>query len=203
LIDSAESLIDSCSIVVLSDYAKGVLTDRFCDIAISFAREMKKPVIVDPKSNAFAKYRGCTVVTPNLAEASRASGVVIDSELSLYKAGNTLMEQLPGASVLITRGPDGMALFEHGVEPVLIPTVARRLFDVVGAGDTAVGMLAVALAAGFPIREAVVWANIAAGIVVEKHGTASVSLQELFCHHETAGLIRSLGEHSAREMVFV
>jgi|ERR1039458_4522124 D-beta-D-heptose 7-phosphate kinase/D-beta-D-heptose 1-phosphate adenosyltransferase len=203
MIDTAKRLIASCSVVVLSDYAKGTLTEHFCEVAISFARELGKLVIVDPKSKSFAKYRGCTVVTPNLAEASLATGVIIDSECSVHKAGNALMEQLPGTSILITRGPDGMTLFEYGSEPVLIPTVARRLFDVVGAGDTAVATLAVALAAGLPIREAVVWANIAAGIVVEKHGTASVSIQELFRDDDTAGLIRSLDNPDPRPMLAV
>lgn len=203
LIDTAKGLIDWCSVVVFSDYAKGTLTDDFCDVVISLARKLNKVVIVDPKSKTFAKYRGCTVVTPNLAEASLAAGVVIDSEFSLHKAANALMEQLPGTSILITRGPDGMALFEHGSAPVLIPTVARRLFDVVGAGDTAVATLAVALAAGLPLREAVVWANIAAGIVVEKHGTAAVGIKELLGHEETTGLIRSLGHHGACQTLSV
>lgn len=203
LIDTAKGLIDSCSVVVLSDYAKGMLTEHFCDVAISFARELSKLVIVDPKSRDSAKYRGCTVVTPDPVEASLAAGVVIESEFSLHKAGNALMGQLPGTGILITRGPDGMTLFEYGSEPVLIPTVARRLFAVVGAGDTAVATLAVALAAGLPIREAVVWGNIAAGIVVEKHGNASVSIQELLRHEETAGLIRSLGDHGVRQMLSV
>jgi D-beta-D-heptose 7-phosphate kinase/D-beta-D-heptose 1-phosphate adenosyltransferase len=96
-----------------------------------------------------------------------------------------------------------MALFEHGSLPVLIPTVARRLFDVVGAGDTAVATLAVALAAGLPLREAVVWANIAAGIVVEKHGTAAVGIEELLGHEEATGLIRGLGHHGACQTLSV
>ena len=112
------------------------------------------------------------MITPNIAEASLATGINIDSEFSLRQAGSALLTQLPGTTVLITRGPDGMALFEPGLAPVLIPTVARKVFDVVGAGDTAVATLAVALAASMPISKAVALANIAAGIVVEKHGTA-------------------------------
>jgi D-beta-D-heptose 7-phosphate kinase/D-beta-D-heptose 1-phosphate adenosyltransferase len=131
------------------------------------------------------------VITPNVAEAALATSIKIDSQFSLRKAGSALLAQLPGTSVLITRGPDGMALFEHGAAPVFIPTVARKIFDVVGAGDTAVATLAVALAAKLPIREAVVLANIAAGIVVEKHGTASVSIEELLGHDGTAGWTRS------------
>jgi rfaE bifunctional protein kinase chain/domain len=203
LIDSAKELIADCSVVVLSDYAKGALTTRLCDVVISFARKLNRLVIVDPKSRSFAKYRGCSVITPNLAEASFATGIKIDSEYSLHQAGNALMEQLPGTSILITRGADGMALFEYGLQPVLIPTVARQVFDVVGAGDTAVATSAVALAAGLPLRDAVVWANIAAGIVVEKPGTASITILELLRHEETRSLIRDLGPAYETGMAFL
>ncbi len=192
LIDVSKELMKSNSIVVLSDYAKGTLTDRFCHEIISFARASGKAVIVDPKCKNFRKYVGGTVITPNVAEASVASGIEINSEHSLHEAGNALVEQLPGSNVLITRGPDGMALFESGSEAVSIPTEARRVFDVTGAGDTVVATLAVALAAGLPLREAVGWANVAAGIVVEKPGTATASLEELFSHHENSNLARSL-----------
>ncbi|MGA7412698.1 MAG: D-glycero-beta-D-manno-heptose-7-phosphate kinase [Bryobacteraceae bacterium] len=192
LIDVSKELMVSNSIVVLSDYAKGILTERFCHEIISFARAAGKAVIVDPKCKSFSKYLGCTVITPNVAEASVASGIEINSEHSLHEAGNALVEQLPGSNVLITRGPEGMALFESGSEAISIPTEARRVFDVTGAGDTVVATLAVALAGGLPLREAVGWANVAAGIVVEKPGTATVSLEELFSHHENSKLARSL-----------
>jgi rfaE bifunctional protein kinase chain/domain len=192
LIDVSKDLMRSNSLVVLSDYAKGVLTERFCHEIISFAQASGKVVIVDPKNKSFRKYLGCTVITPNVTEASVASGIEINSEHALYEAGRALVEQLPGSNVLITRGPDGMALFESGSEAVSIPTEARRVFDVTGAGDTVVATLAVALAGGLPFREAVGWANVAAGIVVEKPGTATVSLEELFSHHENSKLARSL-----------
>jgi rfaE bifunctional protein kinase chain/domain len=190
LIAVSKDLIESNSIVILSDYAKGILSDRFCDVVISFARTSGKTVIVDPKSKSFRKYVGCSVVTPNVMEASLASGIDINSEHSLREAGKTLAEQMPGTQILITRGPDGMALFESGVEPIAIPTVARRVFDVTGAGDTVVATLAVALAAGFPLREAVGWSNVAAGIVVEKQGTATLNAEELLSHQEDLKLVR-------------
>jgi D-beta-D-heptose 7-phosphate kinase/D-beta-D-heptose 1-phosphate adenosyltransferase len=199
LIESAVGVVESCAVVVLSDYAKGVLSAPMCRAVIDRARRLNKVVIVDPKSRSFDKYAGCTVLTPNTAEASQASGFAIHSEFSLHQAGNALMEQLPGAAVLITRGPDGMALFHPGSKPVLIPSVARQLFDVVGAGDTAVATLAVALASGFSLQEAMVWSNIAAGIVVGKPGTASVSLQELLEHSETADLLNGLGRLDHRK----
>ena len=180
LIDAVKRFLDVCSVVVLSDYAKGTLTGRFCQNVISSACKAGKPVIVDPKSRTLGKYRGCSVITPNVTEASQASGIEINSEGSLREAGTVLIGQLPGTSVLITRGADGMALFQPGTEPISIPTVARRVFDVVGAGDTVVATLAVALASGLLLREAVAWSNVGAGIVVEKPGTASISLDELF-----------------------
>jgi rfaE bifunctional protein kinase chain/domain len=192
LMDVSKERMRSNSIVVLSDYAKGILTDRFCREVISFARASAKAVIVDPKCKSFRKYAGCTVITPNVAEASVASGIEINSEHSLHEAGMALVEQLPGSNVLVTRGPDGMALFESGSAAILIPTEARRVFDVIGAGDTVVATLAVALAGGLPLREAVGWANVAAGIVVEKPGTATVGLEELFSHHENSKLARRL-----------
>jgi rfaE bifunctional protein kinase chain/domain len=192
LIDVAKELMKSSSVVVLSDYAKGVLTDRSCRELISFAHTAGKPVIVDPKSRSFLKYVGCTVITPNVAEATVASGIEIDSEHSLHEAGLALAKQLPGSNVLITRGPDGMALFEKGTDAISIPTEARKVFDVTGAGDTVVATLAVALAAGLPLRQAVGWANVAAGIVVGKPGTATASLEELFSHHENSKLARRL-----------
>lgn len=192
LINVAKDLVKSNSVVVLSDYAKGVLTDRFCHEIISSARASGRPIIVDPKCKSFRKYLGCTVITPNVGEASTASGVEINDQHSLREGGMALAEKLPGTNVLITRGPDGMALFECGAEAISIPTEARRVFDVIGAGDTVVATLAVALAAGLPLRQAVGWANVAAGIVVEKPGTATVSLEELFSHHENSKLARSL-----------
>jgi rfaE bifunctional protein kinase chain/domain len=186
LIEATTELMAGCSVIVLSDYAKGALTQEFCDVVIALARERKKPVIVDPKSRDFRKYRGCSVITPNLAEAALATRVSVDSEQSLNHAGEALIQQLPGTSVLITRGADGMTLFEDGSEPVSIPAIARKVFDVVGAGDTVVAILAVALAGGLPLREAAIWANIGAGIVVEKPGTAAIGLQELLSHSPAA-----------------
>ena len=173
-----------CGVVVLSDYAKGALSDEFCREVIQAARAAGKQVIVDPKSQNFAKYRGCHLITPNQNEAALASGISIDSEESLHRAGAILMGELPGTAVLITRGPDGMALFQPGDSGlIVIPTEARKVFDVVGAGDTVAATLAVALASRVPIAEAVRLANLAAGIVVEKPGTATLTFHELAARH--------------------
>jgi len=176
--------LELCQIVVLSDYAKGTLTDEFCRQIIHMANGAGKPVIVDPKSKDFRKYAGCQLITPNQHEAATASAISIDSVESLNQAGAKLMRDLPGASVLITRGPDGMALFQPGrSEPLTIPTEARKVFDVVGAGDTVIAALAVAMAADVPLPKAVQLANLAAGIVVEKPGTATVTFDELAARH--------------------
>lgn len=179
LVEAARSAMEDATVVVLSDYAKGTLTEKFCGVVISHASSLGKQIIVDPKSRDFRKYAGCTAITPNLSEASIASGIAIDSELTLEQAGRALMGRLRGTQVLITRGPDGMALFSEGAETFTVPSVARKVFDVVGAGDTVVATMAVALAAGLDMRESVRWANIGAGIVVEKPGTATVSVEEL------------------------
>lgn len=175
-------------VLVLSDYAKGLLTAEYCAALIDACREKCLPVIVDPKSRDFARYRGCSVITPNLHEAELASGVRIDSEEALRQAGDRLMAALPGASILITRGPDGMTLFEEGKAPLTVPTVARQVFDVTGAGDTVVATLAVCLGAGIELPEAMKIANIAAGIVVDKPGTATTTVTEILSHDATRSL---------------
>ncbi len=184
LLDRMGTSFDLCQIVVLSDYAKGTLTAECCQQIIASSRAAGKPVIVDPKSKNFRKYLGCTLITPNQLEAATAAEITIDSEASLHRAGTLLLDQLPGTAILITRGPDGMALFQPGASrPITIPTEARKVFDVVGAGDTVIATLAVALAAQVPISEAVQLANLAAGIVVEKPGTATVTFHELAARH--------------------
>lgn len=182
ILDVVTSTIGLCSVVVLSDYAKGILTDACCREIIQLAHG--KQIIVDPKSKDFTKYAGCSLITPNLSEASAAAGIAIDSEESLHQAGAQLMAQLPAANVLITRGPEGMTLFRPGTaDHLTIPTQARKVFDVVGAGDTVAATLAVALAAEVPLPEAIHLANLAAGIVVEKTGTATVTFDELATRH--------------------
>lgn len=184
LLNAIAEPLNLCNIVVLSDYAKGTLTAECCRQIILLASAAGKPVIVDPKSKDFRKYLGCTLITPNLHEASTAADMSIDTAESLNRAGHKLMAQLPAASILITRGPDGMALFQPGhPDPLAIPTEARKVFDVVGAGDTVVATLAVALAAEVPLPEAVQYANLAAGIVVEKPGTATLTFDELAARH--------------------
>ncbi len=168
--------VDAC---LLSDYAKGVVTPRFAGHLIGLARRAGKPVVVDPKGTDYAKYRGATVVKPNLREAQLVCHHEPDRPARLPELGRQLLDILDGSAVLLTRGPEGMSLFVRGAEPVHIAPVARDVFDVTGAGDTVVATLALALAAGAPLEQAAALANRAAGIVVAKVGTAQVTLEEL------------------------
>lgn len=177
--------LDDSTLCILSDYGKGVLTTEFCRAAIQAARARNCPIVVDPKGTEYTKYRGCTLLTPNLREAAEASGTPIETEDDLYKAGSRLLELLGGSSVLITRGPDGMTLFRPHAAPLTIPTVAREVFDVVGAGDTAVAVLGVSIAAGLPVESGTRLANVAAGIAVARQGTVAVSIDDLLTHPET------------------
>jgi D-beta-D-heptose 7-phosphate kinase/D-beta-D-heptose 1-phosphate adenosyltransferase len=165
--------------VILSDYGKGLLTRSLVRDVIRRAVEAKKFVMVDPKIKNFFFFRGATVVTPNTAEASSASRVSITDEVSLGRAGRVLLKRLRCDALVITRGEDGMAIFEPNRQPFLVPTEAKEVYDVTGAGDTVIGTMALALGAGASIRKAAELANHAAGIVVGKVGTATVDQREL------------------------
>jgi len=165
--------------IILSDYGKGLLTRELIRSTISKAKEAKKFILVDPKLKNFFHYKGATVVTPNTSEASSAAGVGITDFASLRKVGKTLQRRLRCDVLVITRGEEGMAIFEPHEEPFLVPTVAREVYDVTGAGDTVIGTMALALAGGAGAKDAASLANYAAGIVVGKVGTATVTREEL------------------------
>jgi D-glycero-beta-D-manno-heptose-7-phosphate kinase len=165
--------------IIVSDYSKGVVTKSLVRDLVRFAEGRGIPVAVDPKVGHFDYYKGATVVTPNNLEASQVSGIEIKDEDSLHAAGRKLLDRLKGRGVLITRGEHGMSLFEHGKNPVHIPTVAKEVYDVTGAGDTVIAVFTLALAAGASMTEAAFIANHAAGIVVGEVGTATVGIGEL------------------------
>jgi rfaE bifunctional protein kinase chain/domain len=167
---------DAC---VLSDYAKGIVTPRLAQQFIQLARQAGKPIVVDPKGKDFEIYHGATVVKPNLHEAERAVNYSLEDRASVLRAGRQLGRLLKGTTLLLTCGIQGMFLFKPGESPIHLPTRAHQVFDVTGAGDTVVSVLALSLAAGFPLDEAVHLANLAAGIVVTKIGTATLTLDEL------------------------
>jgi D-beta-D-heptose 7-phosphate kinase/D-beta-D-heptose 1-phosphate adenosyltransferase len=163
-------------VVVLSDYGKGTLSDP--QPYIQLARQMHKPVLVDPKGNDFRIYRQATLITPNLHEFEAVVGRCADQQQIVERGGNLLAE-LELEALLVTRGEHGMTLLSQNQEPLHLPTHAREVFDVTGAGDTVISVLAASLAARTPLSEATQLANIGAGIVVGKIGTATVSTEEL------------------------
>ncbi len=169
----------SGSVVVLSDYAKGVLSDAVLQQAIALARSRGIPVIADPKRAEFAAYRGVTVLTPNQAEAARATGVEGTDDEQVAEAGRRALVQAGAEAVLVTRSDRGLTLVRHDQAPLHLPTHAQAVADVSGAGDTLVAAFALALAAGAGLPEAAMLANVAAGIVVGKPGTATVTRAEL------------------------
>lgn len=165
--------------LIVSDYAKGVVTPQLMDAIRSLQLPARLPVIVDPKIQHTELYRGVTLVTPNHHEASRMSGIDIVDTDSLIAAGRKLLHTMQCQAVLITRGKEGMALFDQAGEMTTIPTLARRVYDVTGAGDTVIATLALGLVAGLSKDEAALLANIAAGIVVGEVGTAVVTADRL------------------------
>jgi D-glycero-beta-D-manno-heptose-7-phosphate kinase len=171
--------IDECNAVIVSDYAKGVVSDRLASSVIETAAAAGVPVVIDPKGADFAKYAGATVITPNLGEAARGAGVDPDHAGDLARVAGRLMAALDGTALLLTRGADGISLFTSTAEPVHIPAVAREVYDVTGAGDSVVSTLTLALAAGASLADGARLANEAAAIAVGKVGTAAVGHEEL------------------------
>jgi D-beta-D-heptose 7-phosphate kinase / D-beta-D-heptose 1-phosphate adenosyltransferase len=166
-------------VIVVSDYLKGVLTPEVLSTVCQAGRRLSIPVVVDPKGSDYRKYRGATLLTPNRKEAEIASGVDIVDLGSLEHAADGLLSGLELDALLITRSEAGMSLFQKLGTPVHIPTVAREVFDVTGAGDTVIAVLSLGLACGLALPEAAWVANVAAGIAVGKLGTSTVSPQEI------------------------
>ncbi len=167
--------------VVFSDYGKGLLTKRLIQTIIYRARQSKKLIMVDPKVKNFFFFKGATVITPNTNEASEAARIPVTDQASVERVGRSLLKRLKCNALVITQGKDGMAIFEPHREPYRVPTVAKEVYDVTGAGDTVIGTMALALGTGprVSVKDAASLANYAAGIVVGKVGTATVSSEEL------------------------
>lgn len=179
LIEAAVEALEGCGVAVLSDYAKGAVSDEVILAVIKAAMKAGKPVLVDPKGSDYRRYKGATLVTPNRQEAALASGEPCDSDASATAAGRKLLEQAGIANVLITRGGAGMTLVQGKDSPLHLAAEAREVFDVSGAGDTVVATIAAAMAVGRSLPQAARLANAAAGIVVAKIGTAVVHPEEL------------------------
>ncbi len=177
-------------LIIISDYKKGVLSPRVLRETIALSRKHKKPVIIDPKGTDYSNYRGATLITPNKKEASLATGIDIVDQESLLEAGHTLLRELQLTALLITRGEEGMSLFQPGMGGDSVglfhaPTKAREVFDITGAGDTVLSTLGLCLASDIPLKESVELANVAGGISVGKLGTATVTVKEVI--HELEG----------------
>jgi D-beta-D-heptose 7-phosphate kinase/D-beta-D-heptose 1-phosphate adenosyltransferase len=164
--------------VVLSDYAKGVVTAAVARHAIAAARAAGVPVVVDPKQRSFAAYAGATVITPNLHELEAAAPPA-HGPFEVERAALSLLPQLDGSALLVTRSAEGMTLFRPAAAAFHVPAMAQEVFDVTGAGDTVVATVALALAAGLALEHAVELASVAAAIAVSKRGTSTVSPSEL------------------------
>ena len=176
LIEETKALVANHDLLLLSDYDKGTLSD--VQALIKTANEHNVPVLVDPKGTDFSRYRGATLITPNLSEFEAVVGHC-KTEAEIVSKGQALLKELDLTAMLVTRSEQGMTLLRHGHEEFHLPTQAREVYDVTGAGDTVIATLALAIAANADFTQASALANIAAGIVVGKLGTSTVSEAEL------------------------
>lgn len=178
ILEASSHYLSQCQVLVMSDYAKGMLTEVLCKKLIKEAQHRGIPIIVDPKGHNLDRYRGATVLKPNLKELREVTRLPAISNDEIAMAAQQLRTDTNAAYVLVTRGQDGMTLIsQQGINH--LPTQARQIYDVSGAGDTVLAMLSLAWALGLDPLEAATWANRAAGIAVEKAGTATVTRQEL------------------------
>lgn len=171
--------LDGVSIVVVSDYAKGFLTDDLLVRLITTCREKNVKIIVDPKGKNFAKYKGANVLTPNRKEAAEAAKLDEDETDLIQKAGERILDEVESEALLITQGEKGMSLLQKDGKSFELDALARKVYDVTGAGDTVIASFAVAVGAGASFLEAAKIANVAAGLVVGEVGTTAVSLESL------------------------
>jgi len=179
LLEAIADELPSCEAMVVSDYGKGVVHPAPLDRAILLARRERIPVCVDPKESHIDHYRGVSLLTPNQHEAGYVMGRRVVDEASLLEVGWGLQKRLDAGAVLVTRGPQGMSLFERGGRLTHLPTAAREVYDVTGAGDTVVSVVALGLAAGAELPNACYLSNHAAGIVIREVGTASCTREQL------------------------
>ncbi|SER55639.1 D-beta-D-heptose 7-phosphate kinase / D-beta-D-heptose 1-phosphate adenosyltransferase [Vreelandella subterranea] len=177
LLAQVEQALPDCDVMILSDYGKGTLNQ--VEQLIASARAQGKRVLIDPKGSDFSKYRGASLITPNLTEFEAIVGPCrTDAELA--QRGEALRVELELEALLITRSEKGMTLIREGHEPLHLPTRAQEVFDVTGAGDTVIGLMGLAIAANHELPEAMMLANLGAGLVVAKPGTATLSIGELY-----------------------
>ncbi|MBS1793978.1 MAG: D-glycero-beta-D-manno-heptose-7-phosphate kinase [Acidobacteria bacterium] len=179
IMDYIRREVKKADVVLISDYAKGFLTDGLLRQIIEISRKSNKPLIVDPKGRDYSKYRGATLLTPNRKEAFEAGNLEDHHHHLLEDAGRRLLQELELDGLLVTLGENGMKLFMRNQKTIQLKATARHVYDVTGAGDTVIAALAVCLAAGLDFRESAEFANQAAGIVVEQLGTTAISRELL------------------------
>lgn len=176
-----EENLPEYTVIILSDYGKGFISRAFMDRFMSMVREQANPplVLVDPKTVNYDLYQGVDLLTPNTKEAGEGAGMIVTDRESIMAAGRALFDRLKCRNLLITLGPDGMALFEGETSIRHIPTFAQKVYDVTGAGDTVIATAALALASGMDLLTACTLANYAAGVVVGQVGAATASPDDL------------------------
>ncbi|MBU2600380.1 D-glycero-beta-D-manno-heptose-7-phosphate kinase [bacterium] len=192
VIANIEEQMAEVNIIVISDYGKGVITKNLVEKIVNLSQRDHKKVIVDPKVENYLEYKEITLITPNLKEASEMSKINIKSLEDLVAAGDKILNDLSCKVAVITRGKEGMSIFEKEKTAIHIPTIAKEVYDVAGAGDTVVSVMALALALDLDFVNAAILANCAAGIVVGKTGTATVTPLELTANIETISQLRSV-----------
>jgi len=179
ILDFVRQIKGGYEAIIVTDYGKGVISAELMEGLRKFLSDSRTLIAVDPKTGNFEFYQGVDVITPNHHEAAAFSRMEIVDEESLVQAGRHMLNELNCRSVLITQGKDGMTLFERNGEISHIPTVARKVFDVTGAGDTVISALCLGLASGMDLKSAAMIANFAAGIVVGEVGTSTVGVEDL------------------------
>lgn len=198
MLTQLEQILPEVDVVILSDYNKGALAQ--VSAMVSLIKQAGVPVLVDPKGSDFAKYRGVTLMTPNLSEFEAIVGPC-ESEDELVSRGHALRAQLELDALLVTRGKQGMTLIRENEQELHLPALAREVYDVTGAGDTVISVLAASLAAGKPMEQACALANAAASVVVAKLGTSTVSIMEL-AHAISGGQESGFGTVSESQLLF-
>jgi D-glycero-beta-D-manno-heptose-7-phosphate kinase len=181
ILEYVKSLRKKIGAIVISDYSKGVVSKELVQGIKNIIADSNIFICLDPKQNNFAIYKGADVITPNHYEVQRAAGLDITGANDIQQVSKSLLKKYAFPAILVTRGEEGMSLFENGRKIVhtYFPSQAKEVYDVTGAGDTVIGLLALGLAAQASMKEATCLANLAAGLVVEKVGTATVSQKEL------------------------
>lgn len=179
LLKTIENNLDDIDAIIISDYGKGVVSSHLIKAIEKLVSGSKIIITVDPKTENFQYYKGVDIITPNHHEAETFCGFEITDDDSLIRAGKYILDKLQCKSVLITQGKDGMTLFESGKAPCHIPTVAKKVFDVSGAGDTVISTLSLGLSSGMNKESAALVSNFASGIVVGEIGTSTVTAKAL------------------------